>query len=101
MMSVLNFSDSKLNKHPDRTAFKEILIGTKRFRIVEYEENASHSDWCTIGHVGFVLEGEIMYELANGEIYVKEGSGFFLPSGTKHRGHNVFRGITRFFLLDE
>jgi len=100
-MSVLDFSESKLNKSPDHTAFKEILTGNKRFRIVEYEENASHPDWCAEGHVGFVFEGEIMYELEKGEIYVKEGKGFFLPSGTKHRGHNVFRGVTRFFLVDE
>ena len=51
--------------------------------------------------VWFVLEGEIMYELEKGKIQVQKGKGFFLPSGTKHRGHNVFPGVTRFFLIDE
>jgi len=100
-MSILDFSERELRKNPDHTGFKEILIKNKRFQIVEYEENASHPDWCTTGHVGFVLEGEIMYELEEGELRVQEGKGFFLPSGTRHRGHNIFPGITRFFLVDE
>jgi quercetin dioxygenase-like cupin family protein len=100
-MSILDFSETELKKNPDHTGFREIFIRDKRVQIVEYEEDASHPDWCTAGHIGFVLEGEIMYELENGEIHVPKGKGFFLPSGTRHRGHNVFLGITRFFLIDE
>lgn len=100
-MSLLDFAEKEQKKNPDHTGFKEILIGNKRIRIVEYEENASHPDWCNTGHIGCVLEGEIMYELAEGELKVKKGNGFVLPSGTRHRGHNVFPGVTRFFLIDE
>ena len=100
-MSILDFSETELKKNPDHTAFREIFIKNKHVEIVEYEENASHPDWCTTGHIGFVLEGEIMYELEKGEIRAQKGKGFFLPSGTRHRGHNVFPGITRFFLIDE
>jgi quercetin dioxygenase-like cupin family protein len=100
-MSVLDFANAKPNKNPDHTGFREIVIKNKRFRIVEYERGASHPDWCSEGHVGFVLEGEIMYELEKGDIHVQAGKGFFLPSGVKHRGHNVFAGITRFFLIGE
>jgi len=100
-MSVLDFSETELKKNPDHTGFREVLVGEKHFRIVEYEKNASHPDWCTTGHVGFVIEGEIMYELDKGQIRARQGNGFFLPAGTRHRGHNVFPGTTRFFLIDE
>jgi len=100
-VSILDFSGRELKKNSDHTGFREILVGKKRVRIVEYEENASHPDWCTVGHIGFVLEGEIKYELEKGELKVQEGKGFILPSGTRHRGHNVFPGVTRFFLIDE
>jgi len=100
-MSVLDFSETELKKNPDHTGFREVLVGEKHFRIVEYERNASHPDWCTTGHVGFVIEGEIMYELDKGQINARQGNGFFLPPGTRHRGHNVFPGTTRFFLIDE
>jgi len=100
-MSILDFPTITMKKNPDRTGVKEISIGNTRAQIVEYEENASHPDWCTVGHVGFVLEGEIMYELDSGELRVPKGRGFFLPSGTRHRGHNVYPGVTRFFLVDE
>ena len=100
-MSILDFSERELKRNSDRTQFKEILIREKRFRIVEYEEKASHPDWCAIGHIGFVLEGEIRYELEKGELRVQKGKGFLFPSGTRHRGHNVFPGVTRFFLVDE
>ena len=73
----------------------------KRVQIVEYEEDTFPPDWCTTGHIGFVLEGEIMYELEKSEIHVQKGKGFFLPTGTQHRGHNVYPGTTRFFLIDE
>ena len=100
-MSVLDFSKIELKKNPDHTGLKEIFIRNKRFQIIEYETNASHPDWCSTGHVGFVIEGEIMYELESSEIRVQKGKGFYLPSGTKHRGHNVYSGVTRFFLIDE
>ena len=100
-MSVLDFAEQQLKKNPDHTGVRALLAGSKRVQIVEYEENASHPDWCTVGHIGFVLEGEIMYELDKGEIRVQKGKGFFLPTGTRHRGHNVFPGVTRFFLVDE
>lgn len=100
-MSILDFSGTELKKNPDHTGFRELFLGKKRVQIVEYEENASHPDWCTTGHIGFVLEGEIMYELEQSEIRVQKGKGFFLPTGTRHRGHNVYPGTTRFFLIDE
>jgi quercetin dioxygenase-like cupin family protein len=100
-MSLLDFSKLDMKKNPDHTGVKEISIGNKRVQIVQYEENASHPDWCTAGHIGFVLEGEIMYELERGELRVQKGKGFILPTGTRHRGHNVFPGVTRFFLVDE
>ena len=100
-MSILDFSQREMKKNPDHTSVREIVVGNKHVEIVEYEENASHSDWCIAGHIGFVLDGEIMYELEDGELRILKGKGFLLPSGTRHRGHNVFPGITRFFLVDE
>jgi quercetin dioxygenase-like cupin family protein len=100
-MSLLDFSGRELRKNPDHTGFRELFVGSRRFRIVEYEANASHPDWCTVGHIGFVLEGEITYELDGGELKVPKGRGFLLPSGTRHRGHNTHPGTSRFFLIDE
>jgi quercetin dioxygenase-like cupin family protein len=100
-MFVLDFSNVEASQNPDHTQYREILVHDKRFRIVEYEKNASHPDWCSKGHHGFVLEGEIMYELENGSARVRAGNAFLISPGTRHRGHNVFPGVTRFFLVDD
>lgn len=100
-MSVLDFSNVEIKKDKDHTGHRTIVVGGKRFEIVEYEEDAYRPDWCRTGHVGFVVQGKIMYELEKGSMRIGAGSGFFIPPGVKHRGRNIYAGVTHFFLMDE
>ena len=75
----------------------------QRWAIVEYEAGAAREEWCTDGHRGYVLAGQIEYEFDDGSapLAVEQGQGFFLAAGTGHRGRNPGDTPTRLFLIDD
>ncbi len=75
----------------------------QRWAIVEYEAGAAREEWCTDGHRGYVLEGQIEYEFDDGTqpLSITKGQGFFLAAGTGHRGRNTGSTATRLFLIDD
>ena len=75
----------------------------QRWAIVEYEAGAAREEWCTDGHRGYVLEGQIEYEFDDGSarLSLAKGQGFFLAAGTGHRGRNRGGAATRLFLIDD
>ena len=75
----------------------------QRWAIVEYEAGAAREEWCTDGHRGYVLAGQIEYEFNDGSapLAVEQGQGFFLAAGTGHRGRNPGDTPTRLFLIDD
>jgi quercetin dioxygenase-like cupin family protein len=75
----------------------------RRWAIVEYEPGAARQEWCTDGHRGYVLAGQIEYEFDDGSapLAIGEGEGFWLAAGTGHRGSNTGATTTRLFLIDD
>jgi quercetin dioxygenase-like cupin family protein len=75
----------------------------QRWAIVEYEPAAAREEWCTDGHRGYVLSGQIEYEFDDGtaRLRVEAGQGFYLAAGTGHRGRNPGDSTTRLFLIDD
>jgi hypothetical protein len=75
----------------------------QRWAIVEYEAGAGRDEWCTDGHRGYVLGGQIEYEFDDGTppLAIERGQGFFLAGGTGHRGRNPGRTATQLFLIDD
>jgi quercetin dioxygenase-like cupin family protein len=64
-------------------------VGGTRWAIVEYSPGAGRPEWCEVGHQGYVLSGEITYELASGgTVVAASGEGFLLTSDDAHRGFN-------------
>jgi hypothetical protein len=74
-----------------------------RWAVVEYEPGAVREEWCTDGHRGYVLAGQIEYEFDDGSdpLAVDQGQGFFLSAGTGHRGRNPGSVVARLFLIDD
>lgn len=87
---------------PGIKARADQLLG-QRWAIVEYEKGAWREEWCTDGHRGLVLEGEIQYEFDDGTapLTAKQGEAFRLPGGSGHRGHNLADQATQLFLIDD
>ena len=75
----------------------------RRRAIVAYEPGAAREEWCTDGHRGYVVEGQIVYEFDDGSepLSLAGGQGFYLAAGTRHRGSNPGGSTTRLFLIDD
>ncbi len=82
--------------------YKVYVRGDQRIRLAEFSEDFSEPDWCTRGHVGYVLEGRIAIDF-NGEIIdFRSGDGIFIPEGeeSRHKG-KVARGEKALIILFE
>ena len=66
-------------------------LGALRIRMIEYSANYLADHWCQLGHLVFVLEGELINELENGATTVmKAGSSYAVSNGlSSHRSRTV------------
>ena len=57
----------------------------QKLRLVEFTKDFVESDWCTNGHIGYILEGRMEIDF-NGKIIVfGPGDGVFIPPGPEHK----------------
>lgn len=82
---------------------RQLIVSGRRWAIVEYAAGARREEWCQDGHAGFVLEGEIQFEFADGAsaMTFRAGQGFALATGTGHRGRCPAHSGVRMFLIDD
>jgi quercetin dioxygenase-like cupin family protein len=70
--------------------------GDRRLRLVEYSQ-AMPPHWCSRGHHGYVLEGEIEIEYETASVTYRPGDGIMIPDGPAH-GHRA-RAVTDHVLV--
>lgn len=75
-------------------------LGDLRIRMIEYSANYLADHWCQLGHLVFVLEGELINELENGATTViKAGSSYAVSDGhSSHRSRTV--GPVKLLVVD-
>jgi len=75
-------------------------LGNVRIRMIEYSANYLADHWCQLGHLVFVLEGELINELENGETSVlKAGSSYAVSDGlSSHRSRTL--GSVKMMVID-
>ncbi len=75
---------------------------TKQLRLVEFSSEFVEPDWCTCGHIGFILEGHLEIDF-NGTVETfGPGDGLFIPPGEKHKHMaRVLSGTVRLVLVEE
>lgn len=75
-------------------------LGGLRIRMIEYSANYLADHWCQLGHLVFVLEGELINELENGATTVmKAGSSYAVSDGlSSHRSRTV--GSVKLLVVD-
>jgi quercetin dioxygenase-like cupin family protein len=60
----------------------------RRLRLVEFTKDFVEPDWCTKGHIGYVLEGAMEVDFQGETVTFRAGDGLFIPSGDEH-GHKA------------
>ena len=77
-------------------------VGGARWAMVEYAPWAGRPEWCDVGHYGYVVSGEITYELASGgKVVASAGQGFRLTAADAHRGTNHGAVPALLLVIDE
>lgn len=99
---AVRFASTALAPEAPGIASRAVDVEGVRWALVEYEPEVLREEWCTEGHSGYVLEGAITYEFADGgePLALSAGDGFTLPDGGGgHRGRAGTVGA-RLFLID-
>lgn len=65
--------------------FKAYEQGGRKLRLAEFGREFVEPDWCTKGHIGYVLEGQMEIESDGKTVVFNRGDGIFLPAGEEHR----------------
>jgi len=81
----LVFQDLPWSESPERMRSKTVDLGGVQLRLVEFGRDIDHPDWCTKGHVGYVLDGVMEIEFEAGPVIFRAGDGINIPSGDEHR----------------
>lgn len=74
--------------------------GDLRIRMIEYSANYLADHWCELGHLVFVLEGELINELKDGATtQMKAGMSYAVSDGLSvHRSRTI--GPVKLLVID-
>ena len=80
--------------------YKAFQQGGRRLRLVEFTSEFAELDWCTKGHIGFVLEGELQVNFGGSSVRFCAGDGICMldREASRHVAH-VPAGVARLVLL--
>jgi quercetin dioxygenase-like cupin family protein len=59
--------------------------GGRKLRLVEFAKEFVEHDWCTKGHIGYILEGQLEIDFDGKIIAFGPGDGLFIPAGQEHK----------------
>ncbi len=65
--------------------FKAYEQSGRKLRLVEFSKEFVEPDWCTKGHIGYILEGQIEIDFDGKKEVFGPGDGIFIPTGQKHK----------------
>lgn len=57
----------------------------RKLRLVEFSKEFIEHDWCTKGHIGLILEGQIEIDFDGTKEVFGPGDGIFIPAGLEHK----------------
>jgi hypothetical protein len=89
-----------VNGTTDSATISTQQLGDLRIRMIEYSSGYLAEHWCELGHLVFVLEGELINELKDGATTVmKAGSPYAVSDGlSSHRSRTV--GVVKLLVVD-
>lgn len=59
--------------------------GGRKLRLAEFTREFVERQWCTKGHIGYVLQGRMEIDFGERVITLAEGDGLFIPAGERHK----------------
>ena len=86
----------------DGVRFKAYERDGRKLRLVEFSREFVEPDWCTKGHIGYILEGQMELDFDGKVIVFGPGDGVFIPAGRehKHKGRVLTDKVTAILVED-
>ena len=57
----------------------------RRLRLAEFTREFVEHQWCTKGHIGYVLQGQMEIDFHGKIVRFRAGDGLFIPPGERHK----------------
>ena len=98
------FAEADWEPALDGTArLKRIVRDGKVFRLVEMTPASQHPNWCEVGHLGMILEGELEIAFDDRTIRLSAGDALSIPHGPgdRHRPRALTDRVLMFLIEDE
>ena len=81
----INFDSMDWETPANGVRFKAYPYGDKKLRLVEFSKEFIEPDWCTKGHIGYILEGQMEIDFDGNKEVFGPGDGVFIPAGQEHK----------------
>lgn len=77
---------------------KVVVQGTTQFRLLEFSDNFVELDWCTKGHIGYIIDGQLEIDFDGRSVQYGPGDVATIPDGVdhKHKAKSVTDKVTIF-----
>jgi len=98
----VNFDSMEWQSNREGARFKLYREGSHQLRLVEFTSGETAPEWCSQGHIGFVLSGGLDIDVGGKVVSYAEGDGIFIASGqaNSHRACSITPG-TRLVMVEE
>jgi quercetin dioxygenase-like cupin family protein len=81
----IDFESTPWESPADGVRFKAHEQGGKKLRLVEFAKKFVEPDFCTKGHIGYILQGQMEIDFGRKKEVFGPGDGVFIPPGQKHK----------------
>lgn len=81
----IDFNSLNWDKPQEGVRFKYYKKNEMQVRLVEFDKTFIEKDWCSKGHIGYILKGKMEINF-NGNVEIfNEGDGLFIPAGQDYK----------------
>ena len=96
----VNFNAMPWDTSAAGVRFKIYEQDGRKLRLAEFTNEFIEADWCTKGHIGYVLEGQMEIDFEAKVIMYGPGDGIFIPASVKHKAR-VLTDIVKVILVED
>ena len=82
--------------------YKAFQQGNRKLRLLEFSRGFVEPDWCTKGHIGYILDGELDIDFDGTLVRFSAGDGVFVPPGAENKHMAiVISDVVRLVLVED
>lgn len=98
----IDFQSLKWEAQAAGVKCKAFQQGRRKLRLAEFTKEFVEPDWCTKGHIGYVLEGQMEIDFDGKTVIFGPGDGLFIPAGEQHQHKaRILTDVVKVILVED